>query len=155
MERTHEIHSTIYDKSLSYYFKEEYQSRDKISLIMREMIARGEKINVENYHDALEAQNRLIAEMDDFMSGFDAVICLSTAGAAPLRNVHEKPDSALMWTLTHLPAISAPVFVSPHGAPYGLQLVARKYNDLLLMNFLEYLQENGLVPENPNPLLFS
>ena len=152
MEQTHEVHSTIYDKSLCYYFKEEYQSQDKISLTMREMIARGERISVEKYHAALETQNRLITEMDDFLIDFDAVICLATAGGAPLRNVHENPDPALMWTLTHLPAISAPVFTSPGGEPFGLQIVSRKYNDHLLTSFIDYLVKIELIPKNPNPL---
>ncbi|MBF0155474.1 MAG: amidase [Magnetococcales bacterium] len=151
MEQTHEVHSTIYDKSLAYYFKEEYQSQDKMSLIMQEMIAHGEKISVENYHAALRTQNQLIAEMDDFLTGFDALICLSTAGAAPLRNVPEDPDPALMWTLMHLPAINAPVFTSTGGEPFGLQIVSRKYNDHLLTSFIDYLIMTNLLPKNPNP----
>ena len=153
MERAHEVHATIYDKSLSYYFKEEYQSQDRISLIMQEMISRGERISTEKYHAALETQNRLIEEMDDLMTSFDAVICLSTAGAAPMRNVLENPDSALMWTLTHLPAVSAPVFTSPQGEPYGLQIVARKYNDHLLMCLIDYFNKAGLIPTHPNPAI--
>jgi Asp-tRNA(Asn)/Glu-tRNA(Gln) amidotransferase A subunit family amidase len=155
MDRAHEVHATIYDKSLSYYFKEEFQSQDRISLIMQEMIARGEGISVEKFRAALETQNRLIGEMDDFLMNFDAVICLSTAGSAPFRNILEDPDPALMWTLTHLPSVSAPVFASPENAPFGLQIVARKYNDHLLLNFVDYLRETGLVPEHPNPLLFT
>lgn len=153
MERSHEVHSIIYDKSLSYYFKEEYQNQDRMSLIMREMISRGEKIPTEKYHEALETQNRLIVEMDDFLKEFDVVICLSTAGAAPLRNVIESPDPALMWTLTHLPAVSVPIFVSPEGEPFGLQLISRKYNDHLLLNFIDFLLQIGLAPTSPNPTL--
>lgn len=154
MERAHEVHATIYDKSLSYYFKEEFKSHDRISLIMQEMIARGERISAEKYRVALDAQNRLIEEMDGIMENFDAVICLSTAGAAPMRNVLEAPDPALMWTLTHLPSVNAPVFSSSENAPFGLQIVARKYNDHLLLNFVDYLRQTGLIPEHPNPLLF-
>ena len=153
LERAHDVHATIYDKSLAYYFKEEYQNQDQISLVMREMIARGATISLESYHAALETQNRLIAEMDEFLKDFDVVICLSTAGAAPLRNVDESPDSALMWTLTHLPAVSAPVFASPQGLPFGLQILARKYNDHLLISFVDYLCQIKLLPNHPNPML--
>jgi Asp-tRNA(Asn)/Glu-tRNA(Gln) amidotransferase A subunit family amidase len=154
MEHAHQVHSTIYDKSLAYYFKEEYQNREKMSLIMQKMIARGEQLSVEKYHLALETQNRLIEDMDEFLKNFDVLICLSTAGSAPIRHIQEKPDPSLMWTLTHLPSISVPVFTSPANTPFGLQIVARKYNDHLLLNFVDHLMETGLIPESPNPLLF-
>jgi Asp-tRNA(Asn)/Glu-tRNA(Gln) amidotransferase A subunit family amidase len=154
MELAHDIHSTIYNKSLSYYFIEEGRSHNKISSIMSEMITYGERISVEKYRDAISMQNYLIKKMDEFFADFDVIICLSTAGAAPKRNDLENSDSALMWTLTHLPSINVPKFVSPSGEPFGLQIVARKYNDHLLLSFLEYLREKGLAPEHGNPLIF-
>jgi hypothetical protein len=60
--------------------------------------------------------------------------------------VEELPDSALMWTLTQLPALSAPVFKSPGGLPFGLQLVARRYNDPLLLKFVAEAIERGHLP---------
>jgi Asp-tRNA(Asn)/Glu-tRNA(Gln) amidotransferase A subunit family amidase len=85
------------------------------------------------------------------MKSYDALICLSTAGHAPLRNVREKPDSALIWTLAHLPVISAPTFISPEGLPFGLQLVARRYNDPLLFKFATFLRSQNMIPERSNP----
>jgi Asp-tRNA(Asn)/Glu-tRNA(Gln) amidotransferase A subunit family amidase len=85
--------------------------------------------------------------MDGFFADFDIIVTLSTAGEAPPRDQEEPPDSALIWTLTHLPAVSAPVFRSPTGLPFGLQLVARRYNDPLLMRFIEGLVAQGLLPQ--------
>ena len=119
---------------------------------MREMIATGEKTTIENYRGALEFQVSLIRKMDDFFTNYDVLLCLSTAGAAPYRGIIENPDPALMWTLTHLPAINAPVFSSPENKPFGLQIVARKYNDHLLLSFLDFLRERCLVPQHPNPM---
>ncbi len=89
--------------------------------------------------------------MDKFFLDYDIMICLSTAGEAPPRNIIEKPDSALIWTLAHLPTISAPAFTTCTGEPFGLQIVARKYNDHLLTSFVEELVEFGLLPKNPTP----
>jgi Asp-tRNA(Asn)/Glu-tRNA(Gln) amidotransferase A subunit family amidase len=80
-------------------------------------------------------------------------ISLSTAGEAPMRNEMERPDPALMWTLTHLPFVSAPVCTSPAHQPFGIQIAARKYNDLLLFNFIDRLLVAGLIPETCNPIL--
>ena len=152
MEKAHQIHTTIYEKSLSYYFKDEFENRHKLSPIMIEMIDSGEKVSAKEYHAALQNQNHLIAHMDDFLTQFDAFICLSTAGAAPLRNVAESPDSALMWTLMHLPVINLPVFQSPSGLPFGLQVFARKYNDYLLLSFVENLCHIDFIPKGPFPI---
>jgi Asp-tRNA(Asn)/Glu-tRNA(Gln) amidotransferase A subunit family amidase len=152
MTQAHEVHATIYDKSLSYYFSEEYRSHERISPIMKDMIQSGERISVADYHQALSMQNQLVDAMDDFFSDYDVAICLSTAGEAPPRNVLEAPDPALMWTLTHLPALSVPIFVSPNGQPFGMQVVARKYNDLLMLDFISQLRSLGMIPSGPQPL---
>lgn len=151
-EKTHEIHAAIYDKSLSYYFAEEHRQSERISPVMSEMIERGNKISVDTYYQSLQLQEHFIANMDNIMAGYDACICLSTAGEAPKRNVMEAPDPSLMWTLMHLPALNAPIFDSPSGLPFGLQIFSRKYNDYLLLNLVEYLVSIGIFPQQQFPL---
>jgi len=152
MTRAHEVHGTIYDKTLSYYFKEEFKKAELVSPIMNEIIQRGNRVSVDQYQQALRDQETLCHVMDAFTSRFDAMISLSTAGEAPLRHVVEKPDPALMWTMTHLPVISAPVFVSPNGLPFGAQLISRRYNDPLLFQFASYLHANDHIPACMNPI---
>ena len=152
-EQSHSIHAIIYDKCLSYYFAEEYRQAGRMSSVMCEIIERGNKIHVDSFQNALQSQEVLTKRMDEIMSCYDACICLSTSGEAPPRGVLEQPDPSLMWTLTHLPAISVPLFTSPSGLPFGLQLIARKYNDYLLLNLIDDLLLNELIPRHPNPLL--
>lgn len=152
-ERSHEIHATIYDKSLSYYFAEEHIQSGRISSVMNEMIVKGREITIEAYYQALQSQESLIRTMDGIMSEYDVCISLSTAGEAPLRNVMEKTDPSLMWTLTHLPALNIPAFVSPNELPFGLQVVARKYNDYLMLDFVEFLRSIDMIPIRPFPLI--
>lgn len=147
MDECHIVHETIYNKTLSYYFKNEYANAELVSPIMKELIEEGMKLSVEQYHKALERQNELSHIMDDLLSNYDAIISLSTAGEAPQRNVLENRDPALMWTLTHLPVVSVPMFKSPSGLPFGFQLASRKYNDYLLFNLLDFLKEEKLIPE--------
>jgi Asp-tRNA(Asn)/Glu-tRNA(Gln) amidotransferase A subunit family amidase len=119
---------------------------------MNDIIKHGNQIKPSEYLSMLKMQTELCLLMDKFFNKYDVLISLSTAGEAPLRAVVEKPDSALMWTMTHLPVISAPVFVSPNGLPFGVQLVARRYNDYLLFNFSDYLRKLDLIPPGVNPL---
>jgi Asp-tRNA(Asn)/Glu-tRNA(Gln) amidotransferase A subunit family amidase len=146
MDQTHSVHETIYNKALSYYFKGEHKKSDFVSPVMNYLIKDGKKISLEKYTAAIEYQNKLIKEMDLFFKDFDVIISLSTAGEAPPREVTELPDPALMWTLTHLPVVSIPNFTSPNKMPFGMQVVARKYNDYLLFSFLDYLQAIGMIP---------
>jgi Asp-tRNA(Asn)/Glu-tRNA(Gln) amidotransferase A subunit family amidase len=152
MADAHRIHATIYDKTLSYYFAKEFERSELISPIMNDIIKHGNQIKPSEYLSMLKMQTELCLLMDKFFNKYDVLISLSTAGEAPLRAVVEKPDSALMWTMTHLPVISAPVFVSPNGLPFGVQLVARRYNDYLLFNFSDYLRKLDLIPPGVNPL---
>jgi Asp-tRNA(Asn)/Glu-tRNA(Gln) amidotransferase A subunit family amidase len=148
----HSIHSVIYDKTLSYYFKEEYNKSVLVSPIMKEIIRRGNEISVQQYHDALKEQERLCHIMDKYLEGFDAMISLSTAGEAPLRSITEYQDPALIWTMTHLPVVCAPAFISPAALPFGVQLVARKYNDYLLFKLIAHLRSLELLPPSTNPM---
>lgn len=147
MNQSHFVHETIYNKTLSYYFKNEYKNAELVSPIMKELIEDGIKTTVEEYHKALETQTDLCHTMDDLLSNYDAIISLSTAGEAPMRHVLENRDPALIWTLTHLPVVSVPMFKSPNGLPFGFQLVTRKYNDYLLFNLLDFLCNEKLIPQ--------
>jgi len=151
MEKSHEVHATIYDKTLSYYFKNEFQKDTLVSPIMKTLILHGNTISNAQYQDALVQQNHMAKEMDNFFGQYDILISLSTAGEAPLRDDTEQPDSALIWTMTHLPVICAPVFISPKGLPFGAQIVSRRYNDYRLFKFCNLLNKSGLLPERSNP----
>ena len=147
----HQIHATIYERSLANYFKEEFSHGDLISGEINEMIERGNQVTPDKYKNAIKDQDLMVRHMDHQMSNFDVMISLSTAGEAPLREEAESDDSGLIWTMTYLPVISAPVFTGPNGLPFGVQLMARRYNDPLLFRFMEYLGNVGLIPRGPNP----
>lgn len=146
IEEAHEVHATIYNKSLSYYFEGEYKQSNFVSPIMHKIISDGLEISANDFKAAIAKQNKIIQDMDEYFSECDVVISLSTAGEAPLRETIEAPDPALMWTLSHLPVVSVPQFKSPNGLPFGMQVVARKYNDYLLFEFLDHLQSISLIP---------
>lgn len=156
MDKSHTIHSIIYDKTLSYYFKEEFKKDTLVSPIMKDLISHGNGIPIAEYQNALIKQEKMAISMDDFFKKFDVIISLSTAGEAPIRdelNQLELPDPSLMWTMTYLPVICAPVFVSPDGLPFGVQIISRRYNDCLLFKFCNYLREMNLIPAMSNPIL--
>jgi N-acetyl sugar amidotransferase len=149
----HDVHGLIYDKSLAYYFQEEGLQAEQVSRTMNEIIGRGNEVTPEAYWAALGRQEGLITWADQLMGQYDVTVSLATAGSAPLREAEEPRDPSLMWTLMHLPTVSVPKFVAKDGLPFGIQIVARKYNDLKLLRFIDFLRELGEVPSGPNPLL--
>ncbi|MEW6664773.1 MAG: N-acetyl sugar amidotransferase [Thermodesulfobacteriota bacterium] len=149
----HEIHATIYDKTLSYYFREEYRKSELVSPVMNRLIEHGQSLTPEQYRKALQDQLSLARDMDGFLSRYDALVSLTTAGSAPLRQEVEKPDPCLLWTMTFLPVVCVPAFSNSNGMPFGLQVAARRYNDPLLFRFCDDLFQAGMIPPAANPPL--
>jgi Asp-tRNA(Asn)/Glu-tRNA(Gln) amidotransferase A subunit family amidase len=147
----HDIHGAIYDKALSYYFKEEYKkSPEAISDIFKEMVERGRQITPDEYSKKLEEQNELTLMLDNFFKDYDVIFATSTAGEAPKREFYmdEKRDTSLIWTMCRAPSINLPLFKGPHGLPFGVQAVSRRYNDYLLLSFLKFLEEKGILTQS-------
>lgn len=152
-DEVHSVHATIYDKALSYYFKEEFKRETLVSPILKEMIRHGQEISLARYHDALRRQVELAHALDRWFGRFDLLLTLSTGGEA-MKGIQtvDRPDSCLIWTLCWVPAINLPVFVGPTGLPFGAQVVARRYNDFDLLEFVQFLRERDLVTEAPYPV---
>lgn len=147
LSESHDVHAAIYNRALAYYFQTEFQQADRVSPVMRSLIEAGQSISPRAYADALDRQVEIARAVERLALGFDVIVTLSTAGEAPQRHVPEAPDSALVWTLAQVPSLSAPVFRSPDGLPFGLQVVARRYNDPLLLRFVAEAVERGYLPK--------
>lgn len=152
-EKIHELHSIIYKKALSYYFSKEYKTFDQMSDKMIDLIEQGLKISPTDYNHAINEQHLFINSMDQIMQKFDVLIALSTAGVAPPREIEEKMDSSLIWNTLQLPTVAVPGFVNDNNIPFGFQVCSRKYNDYLLLRFLDYIYENDMIPKKMNPIL--
>ena len=154
-QQSHTLHATIYNKTLAYYFQAEFEKAELVSPIMNRLITEGQAITPDQYKAALGQQEQLAQAVDTVLSPYDACFTLSTAGPAPLREVEESPDSALLWTMSYVPVVSVPQFVSQApetaGLPFGLQVVARRYNDYRLFSVLAMLAEQGTIATRCHP----
>ncbi|MGZ4954865.1 MAG: amidase [Methylobacter sp.] len=149
----HEIHTTIYDRSLAYYFKEEFVAQTLVSSIMYDIVQRGNQVTLEQYQKAFAAQTALSHELDDILKQrYDIIIDLSTGGEA-LKGLDscDRPDNCLIWTLCGVPTMNLPVFTGPTQLPFGAQIYARRYNDYLLLDFARYLQAHEVTGSDTNP----
>jgi Asp-tRNA(Asn)/Glu-tRNA(Gln) amidotransferase A subunit family amidase len=150
-KEAHSVHTTIYDRALAYYFKEEFVAKTLVSPVMYEIVQRGNQVSPAQYQAALKSQTQLAQLLDQILDQqYDIVIDLSTGGEA-LKGLHsiDRLDNCLIWTLCGVPALNIPAFRGPLGLPFGAQFFSRRYNDYLLLEFARHLQIRAVVPQNP------
>jgi Asp-tRNA(Asn)/Glu-tRNA(Gln) amidotransferase A subunit family amidase len=136
----HALHDTIYCKSLSYYFQEEFAHGVAMSEIMSEMVTLGQKIDAADFINAMRMQPKYRKKFDSIINSYDFLLTPSTASVAPRVGHRERPDTCLIWTFLGYPVLSLPVFWSEEmNLPFGLQLVAPKFNDFSLFDFANSL----------------
>jgi Asp-tRNA(Asn)/Glu-tRNA(Gln) amidotransferase A subunit family amidase len=134
----HSLHDIIYCKSLSYYFQNEFEHGSGMSDVMSEMISLGSRISAEEYVDALNRQPEYRLRVDEITAPYDFLVTPSTASVAPMIGEKEKDDTCLIWSFLGYPVLSVPAFSSTeHNAPFGLQIIARRFADLPLLAFGE------------------
>lgn len=137
----HPLHEAMYSKSLSYYFQEEMKRHEYVSDVMTDMIRRGEKVTVEEYVTAAKRQPVLRAQFDAVFKDYDFLITPATGSVAPLLGEWEIPDTCLIWTFLGYPTVTLPLFFNTElGLPFGLQLVAKKFDDFSLLDFAGHIE---------------
>ena len=145
---THEVHETIYAKSLAYYFKKELEEKSLVSDVFYKLTKKAENITIPKFNEALYHQVNLRHTLDTEFENFDLMISLSTADHAPLRDMEEKSDPSLIWTMCGTPALNIPVTDSTDGLPFGVQIIGKRFDDELLLNFVEELYDSGIIHES-------
>ena len=140
-DEVHQIHRTIYNKCLAYYFKSEWNSsQTEFSDIMSQMIENGIKIGKEEYVEVLKAQTQIAKSLDEKMNDVDVIICPSAASEAPVgSHSSDIEDHTLIWTLCYSPCLSLPLLSGENGLPIGVQVVAPRFNDYIALDFADYL----------------
>jgi Asp-tRNA(Asn)/Glu-tRNA(Gln) amidotransferase A subunit family amidase len=140
-DAAHDAHERIYRCALAYYFDLEWQADShRFSPVLQRMIESGSAISAPQYRADIATQRALAKLMERDSDRFDVLIDLAAADDAPLgQDGQDRPDHCLIWTMCGLPAMTLPLLTGSAGLPVGVQIVARRYNDLLLLRFAEYL----------------
>jgi len=87
----------------------------------------------EQYRDARSFLARMRRKLHDIFNDYDVLLAPSAAGEAPIGLNHTGNAShCVLWTSTHVPCMTLPLFAGPNGLPVGAQLVAARNNDRLL-----------------------
>jgi Asp-tRNA(Asn)/Glu-tRNA(Gln) amidotransferase A subunit family amidase len=152
LNESYGLHRIIYHKSLAYYFKQEAET-DQISDRFRKQGDEGRNISLRLYQDSLNAQDYLARVVDTLLQKAQILVTLSSGGGAPENERDAPRDTCLIWTMCGVPVIHVPLFTAPDGMPFGISIIARRFHDYKLFDFLNVLIKAGLAPTEPNPLL--
>lgn len=142
LNEIHLLHEMMYSKSLSYYFKNEMKNHEFVSEVMKDMINRGDKISTDSYMNCMKQQPIFRKRFDKIFEDFDFIVVPSTASYAPEISKNEIDDTCLIWTFLGYPTITLPLYICKEkNLPYGLQIIAKKFDDFSLLEFSERLQK--------------
>ena len=139
----HETHAKIYNKSLAYYFQRELRDIELVSPLFKEIIDCAAKVTTDDFHSALDEQERLIHIVEEAFEDIDFMVLPTTAGEAVATDESEPNDSSLIWTLVGVPSLSLPLLKGKNGHPVGVTVIGPKYSD---MNLLEFARRK-IMPE--------
>tara|TARA_B100000989_G_scaffold255083_1_gene203895 strand:- start:12386 stop:13705 length:1320 start_codon:yes stop_codon:yes gene_type:complete len=131
----HNYHDTLYNKSLSYYFKNYTQNKKTFSRTLRKMINKGEKTNFKEYKLALKKLEILKKNIRLETSKFDFIVVPSTFSRAPKIKKTEIKDTCLIWTTMGYPCINIPFKDNKNNLPFGLLVVSNEFTDFNLLKF--------------------
>lgn len=145
-----DVHRIIYHSDLAYYFKDESDKFfSQMSEILFKIIKEGRKIDKKDYFDAISKQRKMIQLFDEYMTtnDLDFIFSLSANSIAPKEEVSPTKDSCHLYNMLGVPVISVPMFYSSSNMPIGLQVVGRKYSDFNLLEFINKLKKDGIIPK--------
>jgi amidase len=94
----------------------------------------------EQYRDArdLLAHCRLL--LDPVFDNYDVLLTAPAAGEAPVGlNATGNASMCLIWTSTHVPAMTLPLYKGTHGLPIGAQLIAKRNADRTLFSAAQWV----------------
>jgi Asp-tRNA(Asn)/Glu-tRNA(Gln) amidotransferase A subunit family amidase len=121
---------------------ERVHAGERFSPVLRQLVDGGRGMPYDAYAAALATAERARAAMDRVFEDADVLITAAAPGEAPVGHGSTgDPILNRVWTMLHVPCITLPLFASPTGLPLGLQVVARRGADALLMAAARRIQQ--------------
>ncbi len=137
----HDVHTTIMEADLARSFAPDYErGKDKLSLILQEMIERGQRVLATDYNNAVSRIPILNRALDNLFDWHDIILTPATTGEAPVGlDSTGSPVFCTIWTLCGMPSITLPILQGENGMPLGVQLIGVKGDDARLLRTAHWL----------------
>jgi Asp-tRNA(Asn)/Glu-tRNA(Gln) amidotransferase A subunit family amidase len=139
------LHATVMGaEDLAYYGGFLERTPQLLSDKLRGRMEASRSIPAADYIKAVNAREDLYAQIDKLLDGYDAILCPSSCGPAPV--TLESTGNAIfngMWTYLGVPCVNLPLFTSD-GLPFGAQLVGKRGDEARLLRTARWLDLQGL-----------
>lgn len=133
---------TVLWKGISQSLEADYNvAKHKMSSRLVSIIEEGFKIPQEEYAKQRKFAEQCRSSVNDTFNDFDAIICPSTPGEAPVGMATGDPIFQVVWTLLGVPVLNLPVGTGPNRLPVGVQLVGRRHDDAKILALGKYLMQ--------------
>lgn len=123
--------------------------KTQISPQMMRSIELGLATASDDYHAALGFAEERRRELDGLLGEVDVLLAPCVNGEAPLGlDYAGDPSFQGLWTLLHVPTLTIPAACGPNGMPVGIQVVARRYSDIELLDCAFWLVDQAGISSN-------
>ena len=127
-----------YEAARNYLF-ETTRFAELVSEPFRALTETGWRTSRDRYRQAKRAVSDAMAVLARIFGDYDALLAPAAIGEAPLAATGTgDPVMSRMWTALHVPCITVPAGVGPHGLPLGVQFVAAYSADDSLLRVAEW-----------------
>jgi amidase len=127
-----EAHQRISSYEFARNFTWEIENHwEQISEVLRNgRLKDGLACSFERYREARDLAERCRQRLAAACADYDVLLTAAAAGEAPV-GLDRTGDASfcLIWTATHVPCVTLPVFKGPHGLPIGAQLIGKRNAD--------------------------
>jgi Asp-tRNA(Asn)/Glu-tRNA(Gln) amidotransferase A subunit family amidase len=135
-------HSIILHKGISESLQADYlRAGDRMSERLQSMIKDGMNLSANVYASQRAFAEKYRASVNAVLGEFDALLCPSTPGEAPIGMATGDPIFQIVWTLLGVPCLNLPVGSGPSGLPVGVQLIGKRHLDAQLLALGKYLAQ--------------
>lgn len=136
-----DAHWTIMEVETAQALRPEYEAAaDLLTPKLRGVIESGRAVPPADYDRAIRLGEQGKAEIDDVLTGWDAVLTPAAPGEAPVGLAYTgDPLFCRLWSLLGVPAVAVPGLRGPHGVPIGIQLVGRRHRDRALLGVARWV----------------
>jgi len=124
------VHRAVLYHGIAKSLDEDYQvAGSRMSDSLQTIIQEGRALPVEAYEELREVVAESRAAINGEFGTFDAILCPSAPGEAPIGTATGSPIFQVAWTLLGVPCLNLPLGSGPNGMPVGVQLVGRRHED--------------------------
>ncbi len=137
------VHRRVLYKGIARSLDADYQAaKDQMSDGVLALLEEGRATTDQEYDDAFAYADQCRRGANDHFGDFDAIICPSAPGEAPVGTATGDPIFQVTWTLLGVPCLNLPVGRGPHGLPVGIQLIGRRDDDATVLALGEHLMRD-------------